>query len=124
MSGVLPRLTLGAILFSALVACSGGARSSPVFESVDLTERECSSARAEAGEQCLRVTAGVVGEGTGEGRCLLYASGKDENLFVAADSGLVEIREGDDFEWDVQVEVPSAKEFDGWNPQCTPMLEG
>ena len=125
MSDAVARLILGSTLMCALVACtSGGGGSGPVFESVGMSERECDAAPAEAGKQCLRVTAVAVGQGTGEGRCLLYASGKDENLFVAADSGIVEIRAGVDFEWDVVVEVPSAEEFDGWNPQCSPMMEG
>lgn len=115
----------GAVLLCVLAACSsGGGGSGPLFESVDMAERECAAASAAAGKQCLRVTAVVVGQGIGEGRCVLYASGKDENLFVAADSGLVEIRAGDDFTWDVEVEVPSDEDFDGWNPQCSPMMEG
>jgi hypothetical protein len=61
------------------------------------------------------VTAVVVGDGGGQGRCLLYASGRDRNLLIAADSGVLALRPGLDLVWDVTVETPAAQEFDGWN---------
>lgn len=54
----------------------------------------------------------------------LYAYAAGSNLFVAADSGPVRITADELFEWDVEVEVPSAEESDAWNPQCSPRMEG
>ena len=106
------RVTASAVLLGALVGCSSGAASGTVIESVSVAERSCDDA-SEHGEQCLRVRAVVVGDGSGQGRCLLYASGRDRNLFIAADSGTLALRPGLDLVWDITVEIPAAQEFDG-----------
>ncbi len=111
------------VLMSTLAACSSGGGDETVIESVTAEERTCGVSVGD-GKQCLRITAVVVGDEAGHGRCLLYASGEGGNLFIAADTGAVELQPGRDLEWDVAVEIPSQDEFDGWNPQCSPMLEG
>ena len=98
---------------STLAACSSGGGDVTVIESVTAEERTCGVSAGD-GRQCLRITAVVIGDEAGQGRCLLYASGEGRNLFVAADTGTVELQPGRDLEWDVAVEIPSQDEFDGW----------
>jgi hypothetical protein len=105
-----------------LGSCSGKVYD-VVFESVDHEVLECPRGTAE-GSECLRVTAPVVGEGTGSGSCVVYVSGDDENLAKVADSGELELQAGDTVTWEVVVQRPDHPDFRGWNPVCAPMAEG
>lgn len=122
---VMKRPGSGVGLFVAMMlsaACSGGT-SSVVFESVDAQTVKCPQP-ARVGVDCVLVTAPVVGEGNGHGRCVVYATSGGQNVLTAADSGELEIAAGKSMEWEVEVQRPVDREFTGWNPVCSPMIEG
>lgn len=105
-----------------LPAC-GGPTSDPVFESVGFVEIECPNDAPEDSE-CLLMTAAVAGTSRGTGSCVVYAAGSDRNLFVAADSGILDLEPGNTVSWTAVLMPSSDPAFVAWNPVCAPMAEG
>lgn len=114
--------TFAALVGSLVAGCSGQV-AGVAFETVDYEVVGCPLGTPE-GSDCLTVTAPVVGDGTGTGRCVVYARSLDENLALVAESGDLEIEAGEVTTWNVIVPRPEDQNFHGWNPVCTPMIEG
>lgn len=125
MTEAAPRWAIGlaGLLLTASAACSSDGGDETVFESVTSVPSAC-PADAPAGADCFTVVAPVVGEGRGQGRCVVYASGPDDNLGVAARLDGIELEPGDTVRWEVAVTRPADPAFRQWNPVCDPMMEG
>lgn len=93
-----------------------------VFESVTTEAAPCPDDTR--GADCFVVVAPVVGQGRGTGRCVVYASSDDRNLFVAAERADIELEPGDTVRWDVALSRPSDPAFREWNAVCLPTIEG
>ncbi len=118
------QIGIGSVTISLILAgCSGSSGPSVVFENVQSTVVPCPQ-ESVGSTECILVRATVVGEGVGTGSCTLYAAGDDENLSAEAESGELTMNPGETVEWVAIGELPDDPAFTGWNPRCTPMIEG
>lgn len=111
-----------AALLMGMAACSSGGGDAVVFESVTTEAAPCPDDTR--GADCFVVVAPVVGQGRGTGRCVVYASSDDRNLFVAAERADIELEPGDTVRWEVALSRPSDPAFREWNAVCLPTIEG